>query len=284
MEALPDDQLVAHARKGDGDAFTELARRHQEKVFQTVLWMIKNQQDADVQGQKNASEQIASLFGRKRMKCQQIEQWLSDSVDGPISKKERAIIQAHIETCPACRAFRDRIEQINEEARNLDAPEVSPAESREFSSRLRSALIEIEEEKNKGVLHVFRNKWIFVPASVIMLSLFILIFVFYEKGDFQDEEFYVFSFGNAVEEIYQDMGSDLVLQEAFDSLVSASINEKLITADWDETLNLEDDLLLWEEFSEENLTVYQQANYLIFMQDFLKELREKLNKAREAVK
>jgi RNA polymerase sigma-70 factor (ECF subfamily) len=47
MEALPDDQLVAHARKGDVDAFTELARRHQDKVFQTVLWMTKNQQDAD---------------------------------------------------------------------------------------------------------------------------------------------------------------------------------------------------------------------------------------------
>lgn len=187
------------------------------------------------------------------MKCQQIERWLSDSVDGPISKKEKAIIEAHIETCTACRAFRNQIEKINEEAKNLDAPEVSPAQSRDFVSRLRSALIEIGEEKNKGVLHVFRNKWVFVPASVIMISLFILIFVFYEKGDFQYEEFSVFSFGNAVEEIYQDIGSDLVLQKAFNSLVSASINEMLITADWDEMLNLEDDLLLWEEFSEEEL-------------------------------
>ncbi|UCE41996.1 MAG: sigma-70 family RNA polymerase sigma factor [Candidatus Aminicenantes bacterium] len=47
MEALPDDQLVILARKGDVDAFTELARRHQEKIFRTVLWMTKNQQDAD---------------------------------------------------------------------------------------------------------------------------------------------------------------------------------------------------------------------------------------------
>lgn len=187
------------------------------------------------------------------MKCQQIERWLSNSVDGAISKKEKAIIEVHIETCPACRAFRNQIEKINEEAKNLDTPEVSPAQSREFVSRLRSALIEIGEEKNKGVLHVFRNKWVFVPASVIMISLFILIFVFYEKGDFQYEEFSVFSFGNAVEEIYQDIGSDLVLQKAFNSLVSASINEMLITADWDEMLNLEDDLLLWEEFSEEGL-------------------------------
>ncbi len=187
------------------------------------------------------------------MKCQQIERWLSDSVDGAISKKEKAIIEAHIETCPACRTFRNQIQKINEEAKNLDAPEVSPAQSREFVSRLRSALIEIGEEKNKGVLHVFRNKWVFVPASVIIISLFILIFIFYEKGDFRYEEFSVFSFGNAVEEIYQDMGSDLVLQQAFNSLVSASINEMLITVDWDETLNLEDGLLLWEEFSEEGL-------------------------------
>lgn len=187
------------------------------------------------------------------MKCQQIERWLSDSVDGAISKKEKAIIEAHIETCPACRTFRNQIQKINEEAKNLDAPEVSPAQSREFVSRLRSALIEIGKEKNKGVLHVFRNKWVFVPASVILVSLFILIFVFYEKRDFQYEEFSVFSFGNAVEEIYQDMGSDLVLQQAFNSLVSASINEMLITAELDETLNLEDGFLLWEEFSEEGL-------------------------------
>ena len=47
MEALSDDQLVAHAKKGNVDAFTELASRHHEKVFQTILWMTKNQQDAD---------------------------------------------------------------------------------------------------------------------------------------------------------------------------------------------------------------------------------------------
>jgi nitrite reductase/ring-hydroxylating ferredoxin subunit len=38
------------------------------------------------------------------------------------------------------------------------------------------------------------------------------------------------------------------------------------------------------EFLSENLTVYQQAKYLIFVQDFLKDLREKLNKARDAIK
>lgn len=187
------------------------------------------------------------------MKCQQIEQWLSDSVDGAISKKQKAFIEAHIENCQACRVFRDQIGKINEEMRSLDMPEISPAQSLEFTARLRSTISELEEKKENGILHLFRRKWVFVPASVIMISLFILIFVFYDRGDFQDEEFYVFSFGHAVEEIYQDMGNELALQQAFNSLVSASISEMLITADWDDMLNLEEDFLLWEEFSEDEL-------------------------------
>ena len=47
MEATSEDQLVAIARKGDVDAFTELAKRYQQRVFQIVFWMTKNQQDAD---------------------------------------------------------------------------------------------------------------------------------------------------------------------------------------------------------------------------------------------
>jgi Spy/CpxP family protein refolding chaperone len=39
-----------------------------------------------------------------------------------------------------------------------------------------------------------------------------------------------------------------------------------------------------QEFMEGILTVPQQAKYLIFVQDFLRDLREKLNKAREAIK
>jgi hypothetical protein len=172
-------------------------------------------------------------------------------IDGEMSKEIKAKIEAHLDTCPACRAFRDQIVKINGEMRSLEVPEVSPAQSLEFVTRLRSTISELEEKKENGILHLFRRKRVFVPASVIMISLFILIFVFYDRGDFQDEEFYVFSFGNAVEEIYQDIGSDLVLQQAFNSLVSASISKMLITADWDDMLNFEDDLLLWEEISEE---------------------------------
>jgi RNA polymerase sigma-70 factor (ECF subfamily) len=47
METPSDDRLVTLAQNGDRDAFTELAFRHKEKIFKTVYWMTKNQQDAD---------------------------------------------------------------------------------------------------------------------------------------------------------------------------------------------------------------------------------------------
>lgn len=186
------------------------------------------------------------------MKCQKIQRWLSDSVDGEISRSKNEEIATHIETCPACRAFRDQIMQISDEVGALDAPGMSPTQSREFSTRLSSTIAYLEEKKGEGILHVFRNKWVFVPASLVLVSLFILIFIFYDRGSFQDEKLYVFSFGKAVEEIYREIGDDVALQEEFNHLISVSINEMLLPQDWNEDLHLEDALFLWEEFAEED--------------------------------
>lgn len=184
------------------------------------------------------------------MKCQKIQRWLSDSVDGEISQSKNDKIAAHIETCRACRAFRDQIRQISDEARALDVPGMSSIQKQEFSAKLRSTIADFEEKKEEGILHVFRNKWIFIPASLVLVSLFILIFIFYDRGDFQDEELYVLSFGKAVEEIYREIGDDAALQEEFNNLISASINEMLLPQNWEETLPQEDSVFLWEEFAE----------------------------------
>ncbi|MGB8953712.1 MAG: sigma-70 family RNA polymerase sigma factor [Candidatus Aminicenantales bacterium] len=47
MEERTDDALVGRAKKGDVEAFTELARRFQEKIYYTVFGMTRNHQDAD---------------------------------------------------------------------------------------------------------------------------------------------------------------------------------------------------------------------------------------------
>ena len=46
MADFADDHLVKQAKQGDVDAFTELVRRFQEKIYHTILSLTKNQQDA----------------------------------------------------------------------------------------------------------------------------------------------------------------------------------------------------------------------------------------------
>src|SRR4051812_47051971 len=45
--AVPDVALVAAAREGDNDAFAQLVRRHQEKVYMLALQLTHNHSDAD---------------------------------------------------------------------------------------------------------------------------------------------------------------------------------------------------------------------------------------------
>ena len=47
MDGISDDDLVNQAKKGDVDAFSVLACRYQEKIYNLVLGMTKNHLDAD---------------------------------------------------------------------------------------------------------------------------------------------------------------------------------------------------------------------------------------------
>jgi len=46
MITQPEDVLVARAREGDGDAFMEIARRLQPKVYAVIYGMTRNREDA----------------------------------------------------------------------------------------------------------------------------------------------------------------------------------------------------------------------------------------------
>lgn len=47
MEGFADEELVVQAKAGDLDAFTELARRYQQKIYYTVYGLTRNHLDAD---------------------------------------------------------------------------------------------------------------------------------------------------------------------------------------------------------------------------------------------
>jgi len=66
MEDCSDGHLVEQAKQGDVEAFAELARRCQEKVYYTLLALTKNQQDASDLAQEAFMQAFKSLKSFKQ--------------------------------------------------------------------------------------------------------------------------------------------------------------------------------------------------------------------------
>jgi len=66
MADFADDQLVKQAKQGDVDAFTELVRRFQEKIYHTILSLTRNQQDANDLAQETFMHAFKSLRSFKQ--------------------------------------------------------------------------------------------------------------------------------------------------------------------------------------------------------------------------
>ncbi len=61
-----DDHLVKLAKQGDVDAFAELVRRFQEKIYHTILSLTRNQQDANDLAQETFMHAYKSLRNFKQ--------------------------------------------------------------------------------------------------------------------------------------------------------------------------------------------------------------------------
>jgi RNA polymerase sigma-70 factor (ECF subfamily) len=66
MEDSSGGHLVAKAKQGDAEAFAELARRCQEKIYFTILALTKNQQDASDLAQEAFMQAFKSLRSFKQ--------------------------------------------------------------------------------------------------------------------------------------------------------------------------------------------------------------------------
>ncbi len=66
MENSRDDHLVTRAKQGDAEAFAELACRCQERIYNTILALTKNQQDASDLAQEAFMQAFKSLRSFKQ--------------------------------------------------------------------------------------------------------------------------------------------------------------------------------------------------------------------------
>ncbi len=191
------------------------------------------------------------------MGCTKIEKWLSDRIDGELSQKKNKALEAHLEKCAACQSYAASVEKIHDEARSMRRPDASPVFWEGFETRLKANLDSFRlKEKEKRTFKI-GWKWAWSGAALLAVVVVGLYLLFFQGKP--SPELVVFSLENSLTEIYQEIGDDSELEELFNSLVIASIGESLDGSDWEESPGMYENLLLWEDLTEEEMKVIESG-------------------------
>ena len=166
------------------------------------------------------------------MSCNQMKRWVSDLLDGRLSEQKKDVLEKHIAQCPSCRTYKGHLEMIRSGASGMGKKKISPQYREEFSNRLRRQLQNLEKEKKQSALFTWR--WIYGTAAAALVISLILLFVVFQPRSSRSDELYAFSIGGTLSEIYSDISTSLELEELFNSLVLASIDEALEDLSWSE--------------------------------------------------
>lgn len=191
------------------------------------------------------------------MRCTKIEKWLSDRIDGELSQKKTRILEAHLEKCAGCRFYAASLENIQDIARSRGRQDAPVAFWEGFESKLKANLdsARLQEEEKRPVRPGWN--WVWSGAALLVVISIGLYFLFFQGG--ASPEIYVFSLENSLTEIYQEIGNDSELEELFNSIVIASIGESLDYSEWEESPDLFENLLLWEDFTEEEIKLIESG-------------------------
>lgn len=188
------------------------------------------------------------------MRHEKIQKWLSDQSDGELSGKKKRILDAHLEKCSFCRSYAEALERIAGETKKIKWPEGSPSYWEDFSSRLKARVSSIPEEKRKAEGLFLRRKWaLATAASLFILAFGLFLYLAHNKKIAQEE--YIFSLENSFNQIREEIGDDSELEDVFNSILLASIDENLESDRMNIYLDFYGDTFFWENFSEEEISV-----------------------------
>ena len=187
------------------------------------------------------------------MKCEKIEKWISDHMDGRLREEKEKSLERHLKKCPSCKAYARNLERIQEEAKILASQEVSSSYKQEFTSRLKAKISALPPELRKAAPLARRWKWAWAGVSFILV-IAVGIFLYFNFAQIKSpQETYVFSFEDFLSEIYQEISDNSELEDLFNSIILISINELLEDSGWDPGLYYPEDsekFLLLEDITE----------------------------------
>jgi hypothetical protein len=185
------------------------------------------------------------------MRCQKIEKWISDSFDRELPERISKKLERHLQKCSSCRSYRKSLEKIHAAAKNLDYGEVSPDYWEVFPSKIQARISSLEPKERKSRIILLGWRWAWVGAALI-LAIFIGLSILYFQTE-PDQEAYVFSLEDSLEQIYGEIGDNPELAELFNLVILDSIAESLGDSERERVPGSSDLSLILEGLTEEEL-------------------------------
>ncbi len=189
------------------------------------------------------------------MKCEKIERWISDGLDGALSPKNRPRLEAHLSTCPACREYQNRVRRIQAESERLEGPEVSVDRLDALSARIiyQLRLERLDERAGSGLRLIWRWARLIVPA-VLVLALGVVL----SRGRGEAPQDDIFSLEGCFDRVAREIAGDAELAAGFNRFITESLtgeeDPSLPSADiyiWNEPY-------FWESLSDNELRLVEE--------------------------
>ena len=198
------------------------------------------------------------------MSCKKNEKKISDLLDGRLSEKQKSILKNHISRCPSCREYKNQLIMLNSKVKEIEKQLISKDYEREFSNRLKSRLLNEQQQKHKFPGF---EKWAYSAAGFIVVFFLVLYFIVLQPASFQSEEFYVLSFEDAMGDLFGEINDDAELEELFNAIILASLTEALEGLDGETIPFILDKPLYGDDISEEDLTMLESKIKLELEED-----------------
>jgi hypothetical protein len=185
------------------------------------------------------------------MKCKEIEKRLSDMIDGELSERKKKEVKDHLQECPLCHAYQEHLEKIQTIVKELDYGKVPPTYWEEFPSRIKDRISSLKLRQRERSPFAWGWRWAWVSAVLILvISISLYVTYFHSRAG---QEVHVFSFEDSLAQVFQEIGENSELEDIFDTIILASIEESLGEVEGEIVPGWESLFFPEEELTEEEL-------------------------------
>jgi anti-sigma factor RsiW len=183
------------------------------------------------------------------------ERMISDDLDGALPERAGRRLAAHLTACPACRAYRARLEVIQARAASRQDAQVPPDYLDGFSARLRARLESpgAGERLPRRVSRVWR--WAWLAAPVAAAAVFIFLHVLQESPtviqELLTDEVNFSSISQAIDD-NAELSGDL------NAVILGSIQDEIGAVSPEEVPSFADDPAFWDNLSDDEAALIDQ--------------------------